>query len=787
MGCTQSKIDQDEAISRCKERKHYLACAVSKRNAFAAAHSSYAVSLKNTGAALSDYAHAEIPLSSSLASNPASSSGVNLNSVVPTMHPPMETLPPPPPPLPADIPPLQRSVSMPDIPLPQPLKKPPPQASIREEDEEADDEEEEEEEEEEDEDEEEEEEEEETLSKSRNHHHHQPLRRSEPIPTVTITASPPRPPPSIPVQPKPSKPIEPSIPTSDPSPPMDNPREAGWEFFFFGAPDASNPPILSQPEEPSWQESPKPVIIEEEKIERSPPPPPKVMPKVVEMPVEPPPKPPKQVKKAKPSTASSSGSNSGGGGSVHHQHTVSAGAAPMSVDSSKKGRMVTVPGPIISPLNLLRAIDLLDDQFLKAYESAGDVSKMLEATRMHYHSNFAGSRGHINHSDKIMRVITWNRSFKGLPQQDDMDGKIENDEPETHAVILDKLLAWEKKLYEEVKAGEVMKIEYQRKVARLNKQKKRGIRPEVLEKTKAAVSHLHTRYIVDMQSMDSTVSEISHLRDDLLYPKLVELVNGMARMWRSMHDHHRIQFKIIIDNRAPYEIPLPPKETTDEHYKQTFQLHKTAKELHLQLQNLIENQKEYVKNLNEWVRLSIIPIESSLKEKVSSPPRAPETPIKYLLHAWNDHISKLPLELAKTAILSFSEVVNTILVLQGDELTAKGRCEHTFRELERRRRQFDDWYRKYMEKRASLAEATGTEVGENQAQDPIVERKIQVEQLEIRLKEEEDNHRRLCKQVREKSVASLRTHLPELFRSLSEFSIAASEMYRYLSSNAQQN
>lgn len=159
MGCTQSKIDQDEAISRCKERKHFLACAVSKRNAFAAAHSSYAVSLKNTGAALSDYAHAEFPLSSSSASNPASSSGGNLNSVVPNLQPPMETLQPPPPP-PADITPLQRSVSMPDIPLPQPLKKQLPQASIREEDEEADDEEEEEE----DEDEEEEEEEVQSIS-----------------------------------------------------------------------------------------------------------------------------------------------------------------------------------------------------------------------------------------------------------------------------------------------------------------------------------------------------------------------------------------------------------------------------------------------------------------------------------------------------------------------------------------------------------------------------------------------------------------------------------------------
>ena len=71
-----------------------------------------------------------------------------------------------------------------------------------------------------------------------------------------------------------------------------------------------------------------------------------------------------------------------------------------------------------------------------------------------------------------------------------------------------------------------MKIDYQKKVALLQKQKKRGVKLETLEKTKAAVSHLHTRYIVDMQSMDSTVSEINRLRDRQLFPKLVELVDG---------------------------------------------------------------------------------------------------------------------------------------------------------------------------------------------------------------------------------------------------------------------
>lgn len=71
-----------------------------------------------------------------------------------------------------------------------------------------------------------------------------------------------------------------------------------------------------------------------------------------------------------------------------------------------------------------------------------------------------------------------------------------------------------------------MKFEYQRKVASLNKLKKRGTNTEALEKAKASVSHLHTRYIVDMQSLDSTVSEINNLRDEQLYPRLVTLVDG---------------------------------------------------------------------------------------------------------------------------------------------------------------------------------------------------------------------------------------------------------------------
>lgn len=50
-----------------------------------------------------------------------------------------------------------------------------------------------------------------------------------------------------------------------------------------------------------------------------------------------------------------------------------------------------------------------------------------------------------------MRVITWNRSFRGLLNTDDGDDDFDSEEHETHATVLDKMLAWEKKLFDEVK------------------------------------------------------------------------------------------------------------------------------------------------------------------------------------------------------------------------------------------------------------------------------------------------------------------------------------------------
>jgi hypothetical protein len=201
----------------------------------------------------------------------------------------------------------------------------------------------------------------------------------------------------------------------------------------------------------------------------------------------------------------------------------------------------------------------------------------------------------------------------------------------------------------------------------------------------------------------------------------------------------------------------------------------------MQFEKLMDHQKGYIRALNAWLKLNLIPIESNMKEKVCSPPRQVEPPIKNLLYAGHDQLERLPIELAKTAIKSFAEVISNIVLLQEEEVSLRRRCEETHRDLDIKKAQFEDWHSRYTERRASLGEETNSDAPNL---DPVNERRIAIEEVEIRLKEEEGHHLRLARQVREKTLANLRMHLPELFRNMADFSFFCHDMYSSLRKSA---
>lgn len=61
MGCTTSKLDDEEAVQLCKDRKRFIKQAVEQRSRFALKHVAYIQSLKRVSAALRDYIEGDEP------------------------------------------------------------------------------------------------------------------------------------------------------------------------------------------------------------------------------------------------------------------------------------------------------------------------------------------------------------------------------------------------------------------------------------------------------------------------------------------------------------------------------------------------------------------------------------------------------------------------------------------------------------------------------------------------------------------------------------------------------
>ncbi|XP_022879143.1 nitrate regulatory gene2 protein-like [Olea europaea var. sylvestris] len=409
MGCTQSKIENEETVNRCKERKQYMERAVTARNKFASAHAAHAMSLKNTGAALSDYAHGKVIY-------PAGGGGGGAgDATLPPPLPPYDNFPlPPPPPLPhPPLPPsysptsspLQRASTVPE--LRTELKN--SNTIIQEENEEDID------------------------NESTHNLKHRTSKSSgrgsggargrlshKEATEDEVLQKPP----------SPMRPNEREREHPVPPPPPPPLNKETWDYFFSADVPRST---LADVEDDQYNideiqrkvrdERNKKSEIDGEadggrKVEHV-----KAATEVVERTVDLPPH-------APPAQAA----------------VATKLAKRVKMGASSEGK--TKGGP--SYTNLLQIFLDLDDCFLKAYESAHEVSRLLEATRLHYHSNFADKRGHIDHSTRVMRVITWNRSFKGLSADNGVDD-FDSEEHETHATVLDKMLAWEKKLYDEVK------------------------------------------------------------------------------------------------------------------------------------------------------------------------------------------------------------------------------------------------------------------------------------------------------------------------------------------------
>ncbi|KAG6749246.1 hypothetical protein POTOM_046289 [Populus tomentosa] len=202
---------------------------------------------------------------------------------------------------------------------------------------------------------------------------------------------------------------------------------------------------------------------------------------------------------------------------------------------------------VVRHKDLNEIVGAIKENFDKAAAAGAQVSEMLEIGRAQLDRSFRQLKKTVYHSSSVLSNLSSSWTSKpplAVKYRLDTGSLIEPGGPRSLCSTVERLLAWEKKLYEEVKIDvfgvkksvglsrkcacetrEGVKIEHEKKLSTLQSQEYKGDEAK-LDKTKAAITKLQSLIIVTSQAVSTTSTAIIGLRDSDLVPQLVELCHG---------------------------------------------------------------------------------------------------------------------------------------------------------------------------------------------------------------------------------------------------------------------
>ncbi|ERM99052.1 uncharacterized protein LOC18427078 [Amborella trichopoda] len=362
----------------------------------------------------------------------------------------------------------------------------------------------------------------------------------------------------------------------------------------------------------------------------------------------------------------------------------------------------------VTPKDFLTSMKEIEGLFVDASESGKKVSKMLEATKWSYQSRLAEVKARKSLASKLLssclecwkgepplvppepvpsgvKFLTWHRSGSsrssssrypiGMTAKDEMDDSSSDPIEDfcmisgSHASTLDRLFAWERKLYDEVKALDFIGKEYKRKCTQLRHQQARDENETKVNATRAGVKELYSRIMVSIHVIESISKRIEKLRDEELHPQLQELFQGLLEMWSTMHERHNLQLQIISVAYVTVSSTLPVQS---EHQQQA------AAHLEFELYSLsssfvkwIESHKSYILSLHGWLMKCILPPqEKSSKGRRSTSwsgrGHHPDPPIFVMVREWSESLKASRVKEVADSIKELAAKTHQFLPTQDD-------------------------------------------------------------------------------------------------------------------------
>ncbi|KAL1802370.1 hypothetical protein ACET3Z_031017 [Daucus carota] len=427
---------------------------------------------------------------------------------------------------------------------------------------------------------------------------------------------------------------------------------------------------------------------------------------------------------------------------------------------------------VVRHRDLAEIVAAIKEYFDKAASAGDQVSEMLETGRAQLDRSFKSMKKTVYHSSGVFSNLSssWTSKPPLAVKYKFEPGSI--DEPSGSKSLcstLERLLAWEKKLYQEIKAREGVKIEHEKKLSTLQSQEYRGDDEVKLDKTKASIKRLQSLILVTSQAVSSTSSAINGLRDTELVPQLVELCHGFMYMWKSMNQFHEVQNHIVQQVRGLVNLATKNVSTSDLHRQATSDLESAVSAWHSCFCRLIKFQRDFICSLHGWFKLSLIPLNSE-------PNNGSEGSLDALTFCdeWKLALDRVPDTVASEAIKSFINVVHSISTKQAEELKIKKRTESASKELERKASSLRSIEKKYYHSYSMVGIGlpdTGPDTGHAlDARDPLSEKKSELAASQRRVEDEMVRHSKAVEVTRAMTLNNIQTGLPGVFQAMTSFS-----------------
>ncbi|XP_076920696.1 nitrate regulatory gene2 protein-like [Bidens hawaiensis] len=428
---------------------------------------------------------------------------------------------------------------------------------------------------------------------------------------------------------------------------------------------------------------------------------------------------------------------------------------------------------VIRHRDLTEIVASIKEYFDKAADAGEQVSEMLETGRAQLDRSFQQLKKTVYHSSGVLSNLSssWTSKPPLAVKYRFEPGSIgEPGGSKSLGSTLDRLLAWEMKLYQEVKAREGVKIEHEKKLSLLQSQEYKGGDESKLIKTKASIKKLQSLILVTSQAASTTSTAIVGLRDSDLVPQLIELCHGFMYMWRSMHQCHEVQNHVVQQVRGLVNQLTKGTSTSDLHRQATRDLEAAVSAWHTSFCRLIKFQRDFIKSLHQWFKLSLLPTNTEELNVNGSQ----QSDVYLVFDEWKLALDRVPDMVASEAIKSFINVVHSISLKQAEERKVKKRTESASKELEKKMTSLRSIERKYYHSYSMVGlglPGTGQDTGHGlDARDPLAEKKTELVAYQRRVEEEMVRHSKAVEVTRAMTLNNIQTGLPGVFQAMTSFS-----------------